>query len=210
MRLLARLNFISGIVLLVYAIAELFLGIYTFLAPIGIMLLLVVVDLLLLKYKKTIEAKHFAVVVVSLSISFFAITTGDNYSEALFIPLITMPLIVFRNKKTSFYYVLYILFLIITVKIIQPYFVPLVELSKQEALFFKTMNTVSAATVTYFITFYFKSENENFENKILKMHDTVTEKNKEITDSIKYAKRIQQTLLPTEKYIEKTFKNLNK
>ena len=36
----------------------------------------------------------------------------------------------------------------------------------------------------------------------------VDEKNKEITDSIKYAKRIQNSLLPTEKYIDKTFKRL--
>lgn len=41
------------------------------------------------------------------------------------------------------------------------------------------------------------------EQKIL-----VEEKQKEILDSIYYAKRIQQSLLPTEKYIEKTFKRL--
>ncbi|CAN5492555.1 hypothetical protein BH10BAC1_BH10BAC1_06040 [soil metagenome] len=36
----------------------------------------------------------------------------------------------------------------------------------------------------------------------------VDEKNKEITDSINYAKRIQTTLLPTEKYIEKSIARL--
>ncbi|MBP7808213.1 MAG: tetratricopeptide repeat protein [Bacteroidia bacterium] len=36
------------------------------------------------------------------------------------------------------------------------------------------------------------------------------EKQKEITDSIKYAKRIQQTLMPSEKYIEKNLKHLKK
>jgi hypothetical protein len=36
------------------------------------------------------------------------------------------------------------------------------------------------------------------------------EKNKSITDSIQYAKRIQQSLLPTEKYIEKSLKRLKK
>ncbi len=35
-------------------------------------------------------------------------------------------------------------------------------------------------------------------------------KNKEITDSIKYAKRIQQSLFPTEKYIERNINNLQK
>ncbi len=37
----------------------------------------------------------------------------------------------------------------------------------------------------------------------------VEEKQKEIIDSIRYAKRIQQSLLPTKKYIEKTFNRLH-
>jgi tetratricopeptide (TPR) repeat protein len=38
----------------------------------------------------------------------------------------------------------------------------------------------------------------------------IEEKNKDILDSIRYAKRIQQSLLPTEKYFERKFKQLNK
>jgi hypothetical protein len=37
----------------------------------------------------------------------------------------------------------------------------------------------------------------------------IEEKNKEVMDSIHYAKRIQTSLLPTEKYIDKTIKRLN-
>ncbi|MEW6470221.1 MAG: hypothetical protein AB1458_15000 [Bacteroidota bacterium] len=50
---------------------------------------------------------------------------------------------------------------------------------------------------------------------ISKAQETITqqksmleEKNKDITDSIRYARRIQQSLLPTEKYIERAFKRL--
>jgi hypothetical protein len=38
----------------------------------------------------------------------------------------------------------------------------------------------------------------------------VEEKNKEVTASINYAKRIQQSLLPTEKYIERNLNKLNR
>jgi len=38
----------------------------------------------------------------------------------------------------------------------------------------------------------------------------VEEKNKEIVDSINYAKRIQQAQLPTEKYIEKSLEKFKK
>jgi len=38
---------------------------------------------------------------------------------------------------------------------------------------------------------------------ISKQKELVDEKQKEIMDSIKYARRIQESLLPTEKYIER-------
>lgn len=40
--------------------------------------------------------------------------------------------------------------------------------------------------------------------------DLVEEKNKEVLDSIRYAKRIQRSLLPTEKYIDRSLKRLKK
>lgn len=45
--------------------------------------------------------------------------------------------------------------------------------------------------------------------EVEKQKELVEEKQKEIIDSIRYAKRIQQSLLPTKKYIDKTLKRLN-
>ncbi len=48
-------------------------------------------------------------------------------------------------------------------------------------------------------------------NRLLAEKNTVIEeKNKDILDSIRYAKRIQNSLLPTEKYIDKSLKRTNK
>ncbi len=49
-----------------------------------------------------------------------------------------------------------------------------------------------------------KNEETEFQKQIIE------EKNKNIIDSIEYAKRIQQSLLPTEKYIDKNIKRLHK
>ncbi len=46
--------------------------------------------------------------------------------------------------------------------------------------------------------------------QIKKQKDLVEEKQKEILDSIHYAKRIQKSLLPTEKYIDKNLDRLKK
>jgi hypothetical protein len=47
-------------------------------------------------------------------------------------------------------------------------------------------------------------------DKIASQHRSLEEKQKEIIDSITYARRIQKSLLPTEKYIENTINRLNK
>ena len=49
---------------------------------------------------------------------------------------------------------------------------------------------------------------ETQKQKVEQQKHLVEEKQKEIIDSITYAKRIQQALLPTEKYIEKTLARL--
>ena len=43
-----------------------------------------------------------------------------------------------------------------------------------------------------------------------KQKKIIEQKNKEITDSINYARKIQQSILPNEKYIEKELNKLNK
>jgi hypothetical protein len=45
-------------------------------------------------------------------------------------------------------------------------------------------------------------------HEITRQKEAIEEKNKSIIDSINYAKRIQESLLPTEKYLEKIFKKL--
>lgn len=64
--------------------------------------------------------------------------------------------------------------------------------------------------VSIFSVFLYRSLRKNkHANKIITMQKhVVEEKQKEILDSIQYAKRIQQSLLPTEKYIERNVKKL--
>lgn len=56
-----------------------------------------------------------------------------------------------------------------------------------------------------------EKEIERLRNVELKAaYDVIADKNKEILDSIQYAKRIQQSLLPTEKYIQRNLSRLKK
>lgn len=57
---------------------------------------------------------------------------------------------------------------------------------------------------------FFKNENLSYQKEVLLQKEIIEEKNKDITASITYAKRIQQSLLPTDKYIDKNIKRLKK
>lgn len=64
--------------------------------------------------------------------------------------------------------------------------------------------------ITSIFFIFFKNQHLAFQKDILLQKEIIEEKNKDITASIVYAKRIQQSLLPTDKYIDKTLKRLKK
>ena len=66
--------------------------------------------------------------------------------------------------------------------------------------------------VLIFSFFIYRSLQQNKKKNIIIAHQKamVEEKQKEVMDSIYYAKRIQTTLLPSEKYIDRSLKDLNK
>jgi tetratricopeptide (TPR) repeat protein len=75
---------------------------------------------------------------------------------------------------------------------------------KQQKLisYFIAAGLLLSLALAYFIFRGFKQKQ--------KANEIIAEKNREIMDSIHYAKRIQRALLPTEKYIEKSLKRLKK
>jgi serine phosphatase RsbU (regulator of sigma subunit) len=205
-RLLNRLSFISFVVLMVYMIVEIIIHVYVFIPFLIIMLGFVVITFLLLHNRKYTFAKNFAVILISICISFFMLNTGNAMSEILFVPLTAMPLIVFRNKKASVFYLLYILALSVVLRLVQPYIDPLLKLNEDEFIFFRAMNLINGIVITYFITYYFKKSNETYESQLVHMNEIVSEKNKEITDSINYAKHIQNAILPSQQFFKSHFK----
>ena len=196
-KLLSRLNFITFIVLLFYFIVNLVIGIHSFLLLLIVTMFFLVTNLYLLYKKAYTVAKHFSIIIIAFCIGFFVLFNGDTFSEAFFIPLTAMPLIVFKDKKVAVFYLIVFIVLIISLKLNQSLFIPLTNLGKEELVFFKIMNVTCSAAITYFLTFYFKAANEEYESSLIKMNELVNEKNKEITDSIQYAKHIQNGILPS-------------
>ncbi len=93
------------------------------------------------------------------------------------------------------------------------------ERQEQKSASIRNLLLSGMLAVLVILGFVFRSYRiKNKSNKMLAQKNTeiaqqkeiVEEKQKEILDSIHYAKRIQQSLLPTEKFIDKSLKRLNK
>lgn len=205
-QLLARLNFISFLVLVLYMVVEIILQVKAFLPGLALMELCVGIDLFLLYKRKYEFAKHFSVAIITISIGFFILfTPRHSFSEALFVPLSAVPLIIFASRRKAFIYLIVFMLLIPILKYAQTFLTPLVEIEEEQLDIFRLVSIMSAAGVSYFLTHYFKRSNEDFESKLIHMNELVSEKNKEITDSIKYAQHIQKAILPPAQQMEQVF-----
>jgi hypothetical protein len=110
----------------------------------------------------------------------------------------TMPsLIIFDKNKQSFLFIGISLFILTLSSIGQMYIPPVENIKFVMVIMVINLFTVLMATLT--VVYLFKKElNESKAN--------IEEKQKEILDSIKYAKRIQQAMLPSEKFINRILK----
>jgi hypothetical protein len=80
------------------------------------------------------------------------------------------------------------------------------EKQKQKIVIYSvSFGLLMVLAFTIFILRNFRQK-QKANTEILKQKEIIEEKQKEILDSIRYAKRIQQALLPTEPYIEKQMK----
>lgn len=112
-------------------------------------------------------------------------------------PLITITLFLLDSRILKFVYILLYLTaliascIIIKMEVSQLVFI-IVAICIYSAVFARCLN-------------YFQMQQMRIEAQ----KKLIEEKNKEVMDSIRYARRIQTSLLPTEKYINKTIERLN-
>jgi len=200
--LLTKINFVAIGVLLFYLLLELYFAKYAFIPAILTTIFLSIVDTWFIYLGFYKLAKHFGILMIAASVSFFVLSFVEAFTEVSFIPLCATPLVIFKNKKTAYRYLALILLLIVFLKSIQSNFPPIMVFTETELQIARLINLASAAIITFFLTFYFRLSNEEFEKKLIHVNELVSEKNKEITDSIQYARHIQKGLLPDENTVK--------
>ena len=159
--------------------------------------------LMLMSKHKYQWAYHITASLGLLFLFTFSLLYGDanlTYVFFLFVPI--AGIVLFDNLMICFIYFLLTVICIITVKIcflnFQPYY-PNEELNR----YLGFLNIFSTAALLYLAVRMFKFENLVYSKEINHQRKLLEEKNKDITDSINYAKRIQTALMASESLLNK-------
>ena len=166
--------------------------------------------LFLMVRRKHLLAFHITATNGILFLYIFSMLYGEiTQTHVFFLFMPVACIVLFDNFIISLIYFFVTVFAIISAKImfrIQPPYYP----EKEMNMYLGYLNIFLTCFLTFISVRMFKNENLRYSREINEQKNLIEEKNKDITSSIRYAKRIQDALLPTEKYIHKTLKRLLK
>lgn len=118
---------------------------------------------------------------------------GDKY---LILTSATIPLILFKNKKD----ILMLFFLNVAVFFFilwyQSNFRPLVEVPKYVQQLYFVLSHITLFMAIFFVILHFRNVSEIYEAELEEKNRIISLKNSEIIDSIVYAKRLQEAIMP--------------
>jgi len=161
-----------------------------------------VVIFLLIRSGKQILAFHgmmtFSILfLITISILFGEIS--EVHVFLLFAPLASI--VLFDEKKCIFNYFLFAMAAMCGVKLLYPHYE--VPYPDAPAKHFGALNLLFTGILLYLGIMRFKTENSQFTDEIKLQRKLLEEKNKDITDSIQYAKRIQKALMASDTLLNK-------
>lgn len=125
---------------------------------------------------------------------------GDKY---FLIPASLIPMVLYKERwKYILLFDIYVLAFILATYY-QNNYPPLWNLGIVDIESYYHVNMISLFFTTFIIMHYFIGTNNEYENEILQKNELLNERNKEITDSIRYARRLQQAILVRPQEIKK-------
>lgn len=156
--------------------------------------------------KKYIASFHYAVVYGLIFLSAFSVLFGletNSHYYFLFLP-IAVSLFFDKEKTIITYFIICVIVLVMNVGYVsmrEPFY--FVEGNLALLAF---PNLVFIMILIFLAIRVFRSENQRYATQIEEQKASIEEKNKDITDSITYAKRIQRALLTSESIFDRSLK----
>jgi serine phosphatase RsbU (regulator of sigma subunit) len=200
---LNRILALTPIVMICYIPLEIYFNGVTMLPMVFIMIFMFMLPLPLHHFRLFRLASYYIFIVGNLLITQAGLLVGKGvHNHVALIPIVLVAIIIFKTKAER------ILALFITAGFfafqqygfgfIKPEIFIAPEIKESFAFIFFLL----ALILTFLIGFYFIGINREYEKIVFEQKSAIDIKNKEITDSISYAKRIQNAILPPERLVK--------
>jgi serine phosphatase RsbU (regulator of sigma subunit) len=158
---------------------------------------------LLQRYRLFWMAKFFAVVLSQFFILTAGIMVGKGVSNHIaLIPISLFGMFLFKGTRDKIIVIIITIFNYFLLFYLRDTIEPTYYLSDEVKSFFTHIFYVMTFILTFFIGYYFLSINNEYEALVVQQKEILALKNREVTDSIHYAKRIQQSLLAHTDYLK--------
>jgi serine phosphatase RsbU (regulator of sigma subunit) len=172
--------------------------------PLELLLILVMVFCFILQRNRFFMAGKFLSVILCLAFIVYAgIMVGKGVGNHIaFIPICLFGMLLFRrtrDKVIVFFLTLFCYFLLTYLRnTVSPYFTTTDDIRE----FFTNIYFVMTLVLTFFMGIYFLGINDEYEGLIIEQRESLALRNREVTDSIRYARRIQQCLLAHDSFLK--------
>lgn len=195
--LINRMSMLNTFLMILFSLLGPFLGLYQvlyFSIPFAFAFFL---PPLLNKLKYLELSRYYFSLVPLIFLVVVCIHNGSELGDKYFIlTTATIPILLFRKR-----WVIYFLFFINVLMYFfivwyQSYFPPIERIPDFIQKQYSSFSILSVFGIIFFVLLYFRSDSEDYELELEEKNFLINQKNIEIIDSINYAKRLQEAILP--------------
>jgi len=161
------------------------------------------------KFLPNIIAKIYFCIIPLFIVAMFAISIVGEVGNDKYFMIVCgiIPLIVFREQK---FYIPFIIINVLTFFLIswaQTFVPPVVELPTEQLQYYINTNAVVIFIFVFFLLSLFKKEIFDYQLKTQLQKEQIEEHSEEVRQSIEYAKKIQEAILPPKTFFEENLPN---
>ncbi|MBP7809504.1 MAG: SpoIIE family protein phosphatase [Bacteroidia bacterium] len=206
--LLNRLLIVMFIVMLFYIPFEIAINGFKMVPAVLIMIAIAMFTLVFHHFRLFRLGHYYLYIFTSLFIVVMGLIVGRGINNhVVFMPIVLIAIIMFKSKAERIILFLIAVALFFLQEKLFDIIPPLIPISEDVKPLFSILFFILALILTFMVGFYFMGINKEYEGIIILQKENLEIKNKEITDSITYAKRIQTAILPPDSILKKHLKD---
>ncbi len=205
---LNRMLALLPLIIIAYIPLEIYLNGYSAIYVVLLMLICFMVPFPLHYFRLFRTAKYYMFLIGNILIIGAGLIAGKHvHNNVTLIPLVLLGVILFKTKSERILSFVITTAFFVAQQFMFDYVTPSLLLSEDLIFIFSTIFLFISLLMCFMIGFYFIGINREFESIVIEQRESMAIKNKEITDSITYARRIQAAILPPDSLVKSLLPN---